>query len=75
MGEQLLHGLPRDRLDPRRRRRPHGGRGHVHHAGAVKVPFDAEIAQRQFAGRGKDFLTCRNFQFGASQFACPVEPF
>jgi hypothetical protein len=29
--------------------------------GAIKVPFDAETAQRKFAGRGKDFLTCRNF--------------
>jgi hypothetical protein len=41
--------------------------------GAVRVDFDAETAQRQFAGRGRDFLTCRNFQFGAqfaSQFAC-----
>jgi hypothetical protein len=41
--------------------------------GAAKIPFTAEAAERAFAGRGKDFLTCRNFQFGAAmagQFAC-----
>jgi len=36
--------------------------------GAARVAFDAAAAERSFAGRGKDFLTCRNFQFGA-QFA------
>lgn len=33
--------------------------------GATRVEFDASTAERSFAGRGKDFLTCRNFQFGA----------
>ena len=42
--------------------------------GAAKVPFDAETAQRQFAGRGKDYLTCRNFQFGAELAAGRFAP-
>jgi hypothetical protein len=33
--------------------------------GAVAVPFTADKAAEAHPGRGKDYLTCRNFQFGA----------
>lgn len=35
---------------------------------AELVPFDDVAARRRFAGRGSEFLTCRNFQFGAHFF-------
>ena len=35
---------------------------------AKALPFDDKAARSRFPGRGADFLTCRNFQFGAHHF-------
>ena len=34
--------------------------------GAIAIPFDDAAAKADHPHRGKDYLTCRNFQFGAS---------
>lgn len=36
--------------------------------GARFMPFDDRAARQLFPDRGKQFLTCRNFQFGAHHF-------
>lgn len=36
--------------------------------GARILPFDDRAARERFPTRGKEFLTCRNFQFGAHHF-------
>lgn len=36
--------------------------------GARFMPFDDRAARQLFPDRGKHFLTCRNFQFGAHHF-------
>lgn len=37
--------------------------------GAAAIPFDNTTARLRYPDRGREFLTCRNFQFAASQFA------
>ncbi len=34
-------------------------------SGLERIPFDDRAARRRFPERGEDYLTCRNFQFGA----------
>jgi hypothetical protein len=36
--------------------------------GIKELPIDASEALKNYAGRPKAFLTCRNFQFGAKYF-------
>lgn len=37
-------------------------------SGANRINFDASAAKRLFPEKGSNFLTCRNFQFGAQYF-------
>lgn len=36
--------------------------------GARQLLFDDAVARRMYPDKGRDFLTCRNFQFGAQYF-------
>ena len=36
--------------------------------GAKPLPFTDEAARRRYPDKGPEFLTCRNFQFGAQHF-------
>jgi hypothetical protein len=36
--------------------------------GAREIPFNDAAARNRFPNLGRDFLTCRNFQFGAHYF-------
>lgn len=36
--------------------------------GVEAVPFNDRVAKRDYPTKGKEFLTCRNFQFGAALF-------
>lgn len=43
--------------------------GCVNAVGFERIAFTDAVARAQYAGKAAAFLTCRNFQFGAQEFA------
>lgn len=42
----------------------------IHLTNAEQIRFSGQVAAERYADKGREFVTCRNFQFGAQLFSC-----